>query len=320
MANILVYAEINDGAVHDVSLQAIARARELAAGGRVACLAAGSGVTAAAQGLFACGADEVHVADEPKLKDYLTTPYSKTIAAFLGQNTFDLVLFPASTCGNDLAPAVASSLDAACVLDATSIVAEGGKLRARRTEFDRKVATDYAAAAGKLLIVTVKDGIAEALSPDASKTGSVRPFPAAADSGRTSRIARRDVVKKTVNLKDAQVIVGVGAGVGAKENFAKINEFAGLLGAQIGATRAIVDAGWLPADHQIGQTGATVRPGLYFACGISGAVQHWVGMSDSRTIVAINTDKSAPIMKRAHFRITGDVNAVVPKLIKLLKK
>jgi len=319
MPNILIYAEINDGAIHDVTLQCLARARELAAGGRVACLAAGSGVTAAAQGLFAFGADDVHVADDAKLKDYLTTPYGKTVAAFLGQNAFDLVLFPASTCGNDLAPFVASTLDAACVLDATNVLAEGGKLAARRTEFDRKVATDYAAAGGKALIVTVKDGIATVPTQDASKTGTIKTVAAAADATR-SRIARRDVVKKTVNLKDAQVIVGIGAGVGAKENFAKINEFAGLLGAQIGATRAIVDAGWLPADHQIGQTGATVRPGLYFACGISGAVQHWVGMSDSRTIVAINTDKGAPIMKRAHFRITGDVNTVVPKLIKLLKK
>ncbi|MFH0908993.1 MAG: electron transfer flavoprotein subunit alpha/FixB family protein [bacterium] len=320
MANILIYSEINDGAIHDVSLQSLARARELAAGGRVTCLAVGSGVTTAAQGLFAFGADEVHVADDARLNGYLTTPYSRTVAAFLGQQAFDLVLFPASTCGNDLAPSVASILDAACVLDATNVVAEGGKLLARRTEFDRKVATDYAAMGGKPMIVTLKDGVAATPSPDASRTGTVKPFAAAADGGRTSRIARRDVVKKTVNLKDAQIIVGVGAGVGAKENFTNINEFAGLLGAQIGATRAIVDAGWLPADHQIGQTGATVRPGLYIACGISGAVQHWVGMSESRTIVAINTDKAAPIMKRAHYRITGDVNTVVPKLIKLLKK
>jgi electron transfer flavoprotein alpha subunit len=126
------------------------------------------------------------------------------------------------------------------------------------------------------------------------------------------------VAAKTVNLKDAKIIVGAGAGVGSKENFGKIEELAAKLGAEIGATRAVVDAGWLPADHQIGQTGATVRPDLYIACGISGAVQHWVGISEAKKIIAVNTDKAAPIMKHAHYRVVGDLNDVVPKLVKLL--
>ena len=122
-----------------------------------------------------------------------------------------------------------------------------------------------------------------------------------------------------MNLKDARIVVGAGAGVGSEEHFGVIRELAEALGAELGATRAVVDAGWLPADHQIGQTGATVRPDLYIGCGISGAVQHWVGMEDAKTIIAINTDKNAPLMKRAHYRVAGDLKTVVPQLIKLIK-
>jgi electron transfer flavoprotein alpha subunit len=139
-----------------------------------------------------------------------------------------------------------------------------------------------------------------------------------AADGKAS-VVKRDVARKSVNLKEARVIVAAGAGVGTKDNFTKIQDLAAALGAQIGATRAVVDAGWLPADHQIGQTGATVRPDLYIGCGVSGAVQHWVGMMDARTIIAINSDKNAPLMKRAHYRVAGDLNVVIPKLIKLLK-
>lgn len=321
MANLLVYAEVHDGAVTDLSLQCLARARQLAAAGdRVFCLAVGANVAGAAGSLFSFGADEVLVADDPKLKDYLTVPYAKAVATALAQQPCSLILFPASTLGNDLAPRAAAQLDAACVLDGTAIRAEGGSFIVTRTEYDRKVATSYSAQGTRPMVATLKDGIAAVPAPDTARSDETKSLSVAlADSELKSKVARRDVAKKTVNLKDAKVIVGVGAGIGSKDNFARIQEFANLLGAQLGATRAIVDAGWLPADHQIGQTGATVRPDLYIACGVSGAVQHWVGMSESKTIVAINTDKGAPIMKRAHYRITADVNAVVPKLVKLMQ-
>lgn len=317
MAEIFVFAEISDGAVSDISLQCLAAAKK-AGGDRVTCLAAGSGVAAAAQSLFGYGADEVVVVDDAKLADYLTTPFVAAVEAALAGSDFSLLLFPASTCGGDLAPVVAAKRDAACVLDGVALRSEGGQFVVSRIEFDRKVRTCYAAAAGKALVATLKDGVAEVGAPDASKQGTVKTLSVGLPEGK-AKIIRRDVAKKSVNLKAAKIIVGAGAGIGAKDNFGKIQELATALGAQIGATRAIVDAGWLPADHQIGQTGVTARPEVYIACGVSGAVQHWVGISEAKTIVAINSDKNAPIMKRAHYRIAGDLNTVVPKLTKLLK-
>lgn len=318
MAAIFVFAEINEGAVHDVSLQCLAAAKQLGGGDTVTCFAAGAGIAAAAQTLFSHGADEVVVVDDAKLKDYLTSPYRAAVLAFLAQARFSLLLFPATTCGNDLAPVIAAELDAAGVLDVSALRLEGGRTVASRIEYDRKVRTCYASAGDRPMVATLKDGVAEAPAADASRQGTVRTLAVPLPEPR-SRIVRRDVAKKSVNLKAAKIIVGAGAGIGAKDNFPRVQELANALGAQIGATRAIVDAGWLPADHQIGQTGVTVRPDVYIACGISGAVQHWVGISEARTIVAINTDRNAPIMKRAHYRVAGDLNAVVPKLTKLLK-
>lgn len=320
MARMLVFAEINEGAVNEISLQCLAAARRVAADGdQVSCLVVGSGIAATAQDLVAQGADTVLVADDPRLAEYLTAPYQAALGAALAQSPFDLILLPATTCGNDLAPVAAATLDAACVLDGVSLRKEDGRFVVSRVEFDRKVRTCYAAAAGRALVATLKDGIAETGTPDATRPGAVTPLAVTLPTA-TTRIVRRDVAKKSVNLKAAKIIVGAGAGIGAKDNFGKIQELAAALGADIGATRAIVDAGWLPADHQIGQTGVTARPDLYIACGVSGAVQHWVGISEARTIVAINTDKNAPLMKRARYRIAGDLNTVVPKLTKLLKQ
>ncbi len=318
MATIFIFAEINEGVINDISLQCLAAARKLSPGDRVTCFAAGSGISAVAQSLFSYGADEVVVVDDAQLKDYLTSPYRAAVGALLAQNKFSLLLFPATTCGNDLAPVVAAGLDAACVLDGAAIRVEGGKTIVSRIEFDRKVRTCYAVNGDRPLVATLKDGIAEAPAADASKQGTVKTLAVALPEAK-SKIVRRDVAKKSVNLKAAKIIVGAGAGIGSKDNFSKIQELANVLGAQIGATRAIVDAGWLPADHQIGQTGVTVRPDVYIACGVSGAVQHWVGISEARKIVAINSDKNAPIMKHAHYRVAGDLNVVVPKLTKLLK-
>ncbi len=318
MASIFVFAEINEGSISDISLQGLAAARKIAGADRVVAFAAGSGISTVVQSLFGCGADEVVVVDDAKLNEYLTSTYRAAVGAFLAQNKFSLLLFPASTCGNDLAPAIAAELDAACVLDGAALSVEGGKTIVSRIEFDRKVRTCYVATGDRPMVATLKDGIAEVGAPDASKQGAVKLFAVSLPEPKT-KIVRRDVAKKSVNLKAAKIIVGAGAGIGSKDNFAKIQELANVLGAQIGATRAIVDAGWLPADHQIGQTGVTVRPELYIACGVSGAVQHWVGISDARKIISINTDKNAPLMKHAHYRVTGDLNVVVPKLVKVLK-
>ncbi len=317
MSNTLVIAHVIEGHVTDVTLQAVAKAKTL--GSPVHALVIGQGVAPLAASLTAAGCDAVHVAETDQLATYVTTPFLRVAQSVVQSGGYGLILLPASTMGNDLAPVLAAKLNAACVLDADDVKVEGGNTLVRRTEFDRKAGTWFAAVSGKTMIATLKDGVADTPTPDTAKAGTVNTVAVSlTEADLKARVLKRDVAKPTVNLKGAKIIVAAGAGVGNKDNFSKITDLAAKLGAQIGATRAVVDAGWLPADHQIGQTGATVKPDLYIACGISGAVQHWVGMMDSRTIVAINSDKNAPLMKRAHYRIAGDLNVVLPKLTKLI--
>ncbi len=319
MADINVYIEVDDGLVNDVSLQCIGAARALANGGRVRCLAAGAGAMGVAADVFARGADEVKIFEDARATAYTTRPYAKAVMAWLNEAPANLLLFGATTIGNDLAPSVAARLKAACVLSADRIESVSGSFAAKRVEYDRKVQTTYSPAKDGLFVVSLHDGAAETPAADASRAGDAAPLCVELDEkDLAARVLKRDVAKKTVNLKDAKVIVAAGAGVGSAEGLAVVQQLADALGAEVGATRAVVDAGWLAADHQIGQTGATVRPDLYIACGISGAVQHRVGMLDSRKIIAINTDAHAPIFKVAHYQVVGDLKVVIPKLLKVI--
>lgn len=320
MSNVIVYAEIDDGLINDTSLQAMAVARGIAdsQGGQLLCVAAGNGISETAAGLFAYGADAVHAADDAALGGYVAKPYAAAIGDWIAAQDAPLALFPASTLGGDLAATLASKLGAPCAFDCDSVEAADGSLTVKRDEFDRKVMTCFEAAAGSPLIVSLRDGIAELPVADESRSGVVDPIDLALDDAvKSAKVLARNVAKKTVNLKDAKIIVAGGAGIGTAENFELVKELAEKLGAEIGATRAVVDAGWVPADHQIGQTGATVRPELYIGIGISGAVQHRVGMCDADKIIAINTDANAPIFHVAHYKIVGDFKDVLPKLIKL---
>ncbi len=321
MADIKVFIEVNGGEFHDVSLQALAAARQAAAGGKVSCLVAGHGVKDAVARLFALGADAVEVAEDARLAAYTTRPFRKIVAGWLSASPAPLAVFGATTVGNNLAPAVAGALGWACAVDCDAVTLENGAARARRAGFDRKVMTQFAPQGATPMVVTLRDGSAEIPVPDAARTAGAVGAAALPldDADFVAKVLRRDVAAKTVNLKAAKVIVSAGAGVGSPEGLALVKQLASALGAEMGATRAVVDAGWLAADHQIGQTGATVRPALYIACGISGAVQHRVGMQDSAKIIAINTDPNAPIFRIAHYKIVGDVKTVVPKLVKVIQ-
>jgi len=318
MPRVFVVAELNDGVLNDLSLQCIGAARAMAgADGTVAVLLPGTGAAAAAAPLNAPGVAEVLVADDDRLAAYTTEPYLAVVKAALAGRPAEAILLPATTIGNDLGAALAAALGAACVTDADGVGAEEGRPAAWRVGFDRKVRTVWVAAEGRPLVATLRDGAAEA--PAGSGTAAVEALSLdGAVSQTPCRVVRRDVAKKTVNLRDAKVIVAAGAGVGGPEGLELIRRLATALGAELGGTRAVVDAGWMSADRQIGQTGATVRPDLYIACGISGAIQHRVGMLDSRTVIAINTDPNAPIFRSAHYRIVGDLKVVIPKLLKLL--
>jgi len=321
MSKVIVYAEIDDGLINDISLQCLAVARELVAadGGEVICVTAGAAVADSAGELFAYGADAVYAADDAALQGYLARPYAAALAEWIAAQNAAVALFPASTLGGDLAAVLAAKLKAPCALDCDSVALVDGKVQAKRNEFDRKVLSCFEPSADGTAIVSLRDGSADMPSKDEGRSGEVQTLPVAIDdSAKIAKVLARNVAKKTVNLKDAKVIVAGGAGIGTAENFELVKELADKLGAEIGATRAVVDAGWVPADHQIGQTGATVKPDVYIAIGISGAVQHRVGMSDAGKIIAINTDANAPIFHVAHYKLVGDFKDVVPKLIKML--
>lgn len=319
MSDILVYAQLDDGRLHDVALQCLAAARTLAgaSGAKVRALVAGPGAAAAAAAAIAAGADEVLTADDPALSPVLAAPHVALLKQTVQATGPGMVLLPSTTTGNDLAPLLAAALDAACILDADAVALKDGRPVFQRLEFDRKALSSYSAKG--TVVATLRDGVAPNPASDASRTGTVTPVASPAAASR-SKVVRRDVTGHTVNLRGARIVVGAGAGVGSAANFEKIRELAAALGAELGATRAVVDAGWLPAGHQIGQTGVIIRPDVYIAVGISGAVQHWVGVSEARRIVAVNTDKNCPMMKRAHFRIEGDLNTIVPKLTKIARE
>lgn len=321
MAKILVVAEVNDDVLHDGALACVGGARTLAGdGGDVRAVLIGARVAGHADALFSAGADAVTVIEDESLAAYTAGAYRAALAETVGAASPDLILMAASTLGNDLAAALAASLKAACVLDCDTIEPYDGGFTFGRAGFDRKVMSHFVPAAAGPAVAAVRDGAFPPAELDASRTGTAeRAAVSLSQEALAAKVIRRDVAKKTVNLKDAKVIVAAGAGVGSAEGLALVKELADALGAEVGATRAVVDAGWLAADHQIGQTGATVRPDVYIACGISGAVQHRVGMLDAGKIVAVNIDPQAPIFRIAHIKLVGDLKTVVPKLTQLIR-
>ncbi len=313
MAKILVYIEHDESGVSDLSLQALALATRLGGGDA---LLLGENVSALAATVLAHGAQDVLAVEHPALAGHVALPAAHALKAVVMERAPRLVLVPSSTVGNDLAPLAAGLLEAACIVDCDGVEGDEGAWRFLRTEFDARVRAVYEAVGEGPALVTVKDGIAEAAPAVGGQVVATRVE--LGPEALRGAVQRREVVKKTVNLKDAKVIIGGGAGVGNRENFALLERLAEKLGGELGATRASVDAGWISAERQIGQTGVTVRPDLYIACGISGAVQHLVGIREAKTVVAINSDASAPIFRVSHYRIVGDLTVVVPKLVELL--
>ena len=318
MKNIWTYVEYNAGQPTDISLQCLAKGRELAnqTGGTLAAVVFGDQVEP--DPVIAQGADQVYVAQADVLGTYIPAAYASALIQVLQQGAADVLFLPASTQGNDLASLVAARLGVPCTLDCHAITLDGDQLLQTRLEYDNKVWSHYMGADGSPQIATLHDGIADIPAPDSARTGEVQSISVViADTDLAAEVVSREIAAKTVNLKDAKIIVTGGAGVGTKENFKLIEELAQVLGAEVGATRPVVDAGWTEYERQIGQTGTTVKPDLYIACGVSGAVQHRVGMMHARKIVAINIDPSAPIFRFAHVKIVGDLTQVIPKLIKL---
>ena len=318
---VLVIAEQRDGKLNRASWETIAAAQQ--AGGPVKVAIIGKGVDAAAGELAAADATEVVQVDQDALGEYTADGYVLAAAALIEQEKPPLVFLPHTYQTRDYAPALAARLKRALVTDVTAIRKQDNAFVYTRPVFQGKLSADIAAAGPAPHIVTFQIG---AYRADAAARGaSAAPVRKASVSVDASRIRQRPEppfkeAKQAVDLSQAERIVAVGRGIKGQENLKLAEQLAQAMGAEIAASRPICDSGWLPMDRQIGSSGQTVAPKLYVALGISGAIQHLVGMKGSRTIVAINKDPEAPIFEIADYGITGDLFEIVPALIAELNK
>lgn len=320
-----VVAEQRAGQIHGVTLELLGKGRELADALDVPLSAAlvGSGVQGLAGGLVEAGADTVYVVDEPELEHYLDEPYSAVVSELIERHRPEIVLAGATSIGRSLIPRVAIRVRAGLTADCTGLAIddEEGLLLQTRPAFGGNIMATIVCPRHRPQMSTVRHKVMKPLPPDASRAGEIRRE----TIGKHLLRSRSDYVEfvrdltQVVNIAEADIIVSGGRGMGGPENFGIIEELAEVLGGAVGASRAAVDAGWIPYSHQVGQTGKTVQPKLYIACGISGAVQHLAGMQSSRVIVAINKDPEASIFKHATYGIVGNALDVVPALTRRLK-
>jgi electron transfer flavoprotein alpha subunit len=317
-----VFIEQFHGAIAPASLEVLGEARQLssALGGGVTALLAGQAVEDLAADVIAHGADEVLVADDATLADFRAEPYAALLVKLVGERQPEVVLAGATTRGRDLLGMAAVELDTSALADATAVSIEGAQITATRPVYAGKLLATVTADRRPVLI-SLRPRAFPKPEPDAARMGSVERVPAVMpEDAITTKVVDYVVEAGRVSLADARIIVSGGRGVGGPEGFAPVRDLAEALGAAVGASRAAVDAGWIPYAHQVGQTGKTVAPDLYIAAGISGAIQHQAGMRSAKTIVAINKDADAPIFKLARYGITGDLFAILPALTAEFKK
>jgi len=328
-----VFAEQEDGVLHDVSLELCGKARELAdnVGVRTGAVLIGSQLGKLTDQLISHGIDTVYVVDEKRLDHYQTGSYSHVLDALIEKHCPQIVLYGATAIGRDLAPRVASKVRAGLTADCTDLEISDVTDPKTKTEHENLLLQIRPAFGGNIIativnfdrwpqMATVREGVMPLKDADDSRSGEVVNETVELDEVDLAvKLIKRHIEPRTVNLKGARVIVAGGGGIGSKENFELIHELAGAIGGAVGASRAAVDSGLIGKEHQIGQTGTTVRPALYIAVGISGAVQHRAGMEESAKIVAINNDPDAPIFGVAHYGIVGDFTKVLPMLTKAIK-
>ncbi len=310
---IWVYAELSQGALHGVTLEILTRARDL---GDAEAIALGPGAKAAVAALGRHGARRVHVNEGQDYADYIAEPATETMAALVEKGAPDAILFAFSADSREVAGRLAARLGVGLISNAIDLEAGGDGLTVRVPYFGgAKVATYQANSKPAIVLVRPK-------SFEAGESGGEAEVleVAAAAGGKRARIVERKVeAGDKIKLEDARVVVSGGRGLGGPDNFPLVEQLAEALGGAAGASRAIVDAGWVPYAMQVGQTGKTVRPGVYIAAGISGAMQHTVGMKSAKVIIAINKDADAPILKLADLGVVGDALKILPKLTEAVK-
>ncbi len=332
--DVWVFAEQEDERLSDVSLELCGRARELAdqLGVGVAAVLAGWNVRELSYRLIAHGTDKVYHLHDTRLEHYRTLPYARVMCDLIGRHKPQIVLYGATPLGRDLAPRVASEMRAGLTADCTDL--QIGDYTAPKTKqvYKNLLLQIRPAFGGNIIatiinydrwpqMATVREGVMRLGNGDPKRSGKIIEEKVAFNDFELAvQLIKRHREARKVNLKAARTIVAGGGGVGSKENFRVIHDLAGAVGGVVGASRAAVDGGFIGKEHQVGQTGTTVRPALYIACGISGAVQHRAGMEESAKIIAINWDKEAPIFSVAHYGIVGDLNKIIPKMIKAIKQ
>ncbi len=321
MSTILVVAEQRGGILRKTAHEALSQARRMADidGGRVVAVIAGSGISNLADTAARFGADHVCLADHPELAGYSTEGFALAVQRAFEKCGADLVLMGASSMGKDLAPRLAARLKLAYLADVAELTGMGAGLRAVRPMYAGKVRVTVQPADGIRAMVTLRPNVFAPV-PLEGRTATTEAVDLAGMSIRARVLETRIEAAGRVELTEADVIVSGGRGVKGPENFPLIQELADAFGGALGASRAVVDAGWIDHSHQVGQTGKTVSPGLYVACGISGAIQHLAGMSSSKIIVAINKDGEAPIFKVADIGLVGDLLEIVPRLTEAVKR
>ena len=339
MNNVFVYCEIEGTTVVDVSLELLSKGRKLAntLGVQLECICAGKGLDGIEKQVFPYGVDKVHVFDAEGLFPYTTNPHASLVVNLFKEEQPQICLLGATVIGRDLGPRISSAMHSGLTADCTELEIDsfemsiGGvkkfyenQLCQIRPAFGGNIVATIVNPEHRPQMATVREGVMKKEIFDANYKGEVVNLDAKKyvdDESFVVKIIDRHIEKSKVNIKNSSIIVAGGYGMGSKEGFDMLFELADTLGAEVGASRAAIDAGYCEEhDRQIGQTGVTVRPKLYIACGISGQIQHIAGMQESAIVISINNDPNAPINSIADYVINGDVEQVIPRLIKYYKK
>jgi electron transfer flavoprotein alpha subunit len=326
-----VFIEQRSGKPADVSFELLSKGRKLAEilKGTLKSVVIGSDVKKVAEETFQYGAKECLLIDHPELKDYKTVPYSRIMSELVSKHVPRIVLYGASFIGRDLAPRVASYTRSGLTADCTDLqISDVTYLRQDykdlllqiRPAFGGNIIATIITPDVPIQMATVREGVMENVPLDTPFKGKIVEIPYASEKiDKLINIIEKHQEENKVNLKSAPIIIAGGYGMGSKENFEILHELAHVIGGEVAGSRAAVDAGFIPHERQVGQTGVTVRPKLYVACGISGQIQHRAGMQDSNKIIAINNDPEAPIFDVCHYGIVGDAMDVIPNFIDVYK-
>ncbi len=336
MDSVFVYCEIEDGQVAEVSQELLTKGKTLAKElkCKLEAIAIGNKLDGIEKDIFPYGVDVLYVADDARLSHYSTLPHTSIIVKLFQEQKPQIALMGASSIGRDLGPRVSSALHSGLTADCTSLVIGGHEDKKEGKVYEKLLYQIRPAFGGNIIativnpecrpqMATVREGVMKKEILDPKYKGEVVKLDVSkyvSDTDFVVEIINRQMEKSKVNIKGASIIVSGGYGMGSKENFKLLYDLAEVLGGEVGASRAAVDAGYTEHERQIGQTGVTVRPKLYIACGISGQIQHRAGMEESAQVIAINTDSEAPINAVADYVITGDVSEIIPKMIKYYKK